>query len=559
MSRWKWGLGLALIGLVVGIVAYGIYAYPQWRQDRLISLARDAMEKRDWRAAGLSLREALNSNRLNPDLYRAMAEFDFQRLSPQTVRWRKTVLELEPGGVEDIYMLAANSVALGLHVEAQAALDQLPPEEKETKRAWNIQAALALTQGQLDEGRALLTEMAERFGQDEHLQLNLAKLQLISPDAEEKAQGREALQVFRRHEKHGAEALRALTKDAMQEGDLDLAQRRVNELLAHPKTEAQDFLLRLSIIQKQNPEEFHAEMVRQMEVVGDDAYSAQFYLNWLLQKDWPDQALALVPVMDPKLKESPLISLLLGQALVRAGRWSEFAEEHATTDWAELEFLRLAYLARAKQLSGGRIEEWEPLWQQSVAATGQQAKSLQVLAQTAAGWGWGEQALPVWKQLSETGEQPVLALQQMAAWHRTQRQARPLFNVYRQALRMLPRDVTVRNNYASYSLVLGEDLEAAHQLADQLYQENRDIPQIAGTYAHSLLLRGKPEEALAVLHTLNDEDREITEIALIEARALAAVGRQEAARTVMETINAEDLLIENEEQLRLLQSELGTE
>ncbi len=559
MSRWKWILGLVLILGVGAGVGYGIYAYPQWRQDRLIALARASMAEGDWRAAGLSLREALNSNRLNPDLYRAMAEFDFRRMSAQAVRWRKTVLELEPGGLEDIYQLASNSVALGLPIEAQAALDQLPPEEQDSERAWHLSAALALIKGDIEAGRKLFGEMADRFGQDERMELNLAKLQLISPDPAEKVQGRETLKKFSRHEEFGAQAIRALTKDALQAGELDLAQRRVHQLLAHPKTEARDFLLRLAILQRQNPGEFHEEMVRQIEVVEDDVYSAQFYLNWLLQQGLPEEVLALRPVMHPELKKSALISLMTGQALVKTGRWEEFAREHASTNWAELEFLRLAYLARAQDLAGARAEEWEPLWQQSVAATGQQPKSMNLLAQTASSWGWGEQALPLWKQLSESGAQPIQALQQMAAWHRSQRQARPLFNVYRQALRLLPRDVAVRNNYASYSLVLGEDLAAAHQLADQLYQEHREIPEIAGTYAHSLLLRGKAEEALAVLHTLDDQHRQIPEMALVEARALAALGREEAARTVLATIKPEALLIEDEEQLRLLQSELGPE
>lgn len=556
--RWKSWLAFSLLALVLGGLVVGVYGYPYWRQARLVSLARTAMEAGDWRAAALGIREAGTWGAPTADLFRVMADFDFRRRHADALRWRLEALKLEPESVEDRYLLATHGLILGRIELSEEALAGLPPEWKDDQRTWQVRLAQALGRGDLEQGRQLHRQMTEKFGDSDRQRLNLAKLQLLSDDTDEQKQGVATALGLAADKTLGADALRSVVKYEMHHGRFDRAEQLVHRTLAHPKTVASDFLLRLEVYRERQPQDFLNEMRRQLAAVGDDQTSAHYYLNWMMGKGWIDETRELFQDLPPSLREAPVLSILHGQAMVQGGRWATFGETFAQADWAELDFLRLAYLARALEISGAPGVEVDQRWNESVAALGERLDSMELLARTADLWGWGERTVPLWRRLSKAGPRSLNALQQLAAWHRRQREGRPLHDVYRDALRLAPGSLPIQNNYATYSLLLGEDVEAAHQLAERLYREHPEMPAVVGTYAQSLLLRDRADEALAALHQLKDRDREASDLALVEARALVALDRYAAARTVLERVNPDDLVLEEEDQLRKLERELSS-
>jgi len=553
--RWKsWIAWLLLVGALAAL-GYGIYAYPEWRQARLVSLARQSMEKGDWRAAGLSLREATSLAPPNAELFRVLAEFDYRRRLPSAVRWRYEVLKLEPDSVPDMYALAATALGLGQPVIAEKALEEVPPDQRDERQDLEMRSTIALMRGNLDQGRVLLRQIADTYGEDDRLTLNLAKLDLLSSNPARRGQGLAGVRALAAHPELGAEALRSLVKYHLDKGDLTAAGREVEQLLQHKKMVAADMLLRLKVHRLRQPDTFRDEMRRQLQASGKDIPSVHFYLNWLMQERALEDLLALEDSLAPEARESVPVMVLLGQALVEQDRWAEFERKFAAADWKELDFLRLLYLARARDRAGAGRSRVDALWDRSVAAVGEEYGSMELVANTAAAWGWDERAEPLWLELSASGRNPLAAMHQLARRYRSQRKSGQLFRLYREALVQAPDNLAIRNNYASLCLLLGKDTEAARTIVQQLYKSHPQVPAVAATYASWRLTRGEAAEALDVLRKIPDDARRQPDIALTEARALAATGQNAAARTVLQTIDPGALLLEEEAQWRQLERE----
>ena len=134
----------------------------------------------------------------------------------------------------------------------------------------------------------------------------------------------------------------------------------------------------------------------------------------------------------------------------------------------------------------------------------------------------------LWK-LTATGsaQRKVLdTLWEIAARNRNTAQMRAISKL---RMKADPRSLEARNNFACLSLLIRSTEGGIHEIADALYKEAPDNPDVVATYAFSLYRREKPAEAISAMQKLKPEQLREPPVARYLGIFLAAAGHGEEA------------------------------
>jgi Flp pilus assembly protein TadD len=123
---------------------------------------------------------------------------------------------------------------------------------------------------------------------------------------------------------------------------------------------------------------------------------------------------------------------------------------------------------------------------------------------------------------------------------------RGLLRLYSALLAAPAPDLTIKNNYAATSLLLGLNAEKATRIAAEIYTQSPEDPIVASTYAFSLHQQGRTKEAIAILAKLKDDVRHQHPVSLYYGALLAADGQTARATTYLGTVGK---LLPEEERL----------
>jgi hypothetical protein len=237
------------------------------------------------------------------------------------------------------------------------------------------------------------------------------------------------------------------------------------------------------------------------------------------------------------------VELLVAECCTMLRDWRGLQSSIEQQNWAELEFVRHAFLSRAlrgQELADSAKVEWELALK---AANGQKG-SLVMLLRLAAQWNWqseGEDIL--WTIVNRyPGEQwAIQSLSQaMYAGGRT----RSLMQLFGQESKRVPSDLSMKNNLAMTALLLDAQELKPYDLAREVYQASPTNASFVSTYAFSLYLQGKNAEALKVIKTLKPGELQDPSIAGYYGLILKATGDRARARAYLDWTSKVHLLPE---------------
>ncbi|MCD6051453.1 MAG: hypothetical protein K0Q55_2862, partial [Verrucomicrobia bacterium] len=174
-----------------------------------------------------------------------------------------------------------------------------------------------------------------------------------------------------------------------------------------------------------------------------------------------------------------------------------------------------------------------------------------LLAKIAQGWAWNSEAEEIWLVLSrnETGRIP--ALRALHKIYMDNGDSRRLLKVTESISELIPDDPIIKNNYAMLSLLLGQNLPKARELARANFEKHPQDPAAISTYTFALREEGKLPEAVALMEKLPPDVKKIPGIAAYLGIMLAESGRGKEARPYLELgAKAEGLLPEEKELLK---------
>lgn len=539
-KRW-WGKPLLFL-VLLGLLGGGSYlAYRRWEPERLARQARDFFDRGEPGNALLSLRRALQLDPNSQSASRTMAEITSRLNSPAALDWHRRLVELNPGSAPEALEWAGTAVRLGQAGVAEQALAAVPEGERQTARFHALEGTVALYAGRAADAERAFLEAARLEPAQELHRYNLATLQLQSPEPAKRASARKTLEDLARGGSMQTVARRSLITFLLGEGDVSGALVSSDPLHASDAARFSDRIIHLTLLAQGRPEALTGELEAVRKHAEKSADDAALLIQWMAANGRGEEALQWVGRLEPQWAVSGPVATACATVLLAKQDWDALREACASGGWGAMDYLRLAYLARATKERGesGARAHWTAA---SAAAARERAHASQ-LASLAQEWGWTEERREtLWAAAASPAPEWALALLHQS--YRAEGNTTGLLRVAMKILEGQPENTAARNNVAMLSLLRGERIGTALEEAAALYQQAPETPSVASTYAFALQAHGRTEEALAILQKLPAAVLMEPAIAAYYGIILCAQGDREMARPYLEAAKHAPLLPE---------------
>jgi predicted Zn-dependent protease len=541
-----WILTALTLVLVLAAIPAAWPKYRRHQEKRGLQQARQALSCGNFANASLSARRVLQLNKTNIDACRILAELSH---SPTTVDWRQRIAELEPT-LNNRLKLASSALRFQHppYSIAEQTLGDLQATAGDVAAFHVLSAELALKLDRVSDAVAHFEEAARIEPGNELHRLNLAVVQLQSTNLGVAAGALLVLERLSTNHNLGPLALRWRIVQSVRQQDFTKAESLSRQLLLDPRASVEDRLEHLSLLQQSGRSEF-TNFLQSLQA-GATTNAAQLYAlsEWMGTHELADDALAWLGGFDVHLRQAQPVPLARANLLLAKQDWPGLADLIRDQQWPDLEFLRLAFLARAAWGQNQSVAG-DAHWRGAVRAAGGKLGPLTLLLSLAVEWGRDPEDL-LW-QIGQRFPREQWALLELEKQYHAAGNTRGLNKVYSALMGTKPNQMnsTNKNNFATSSLLLKVNLARAHEIARDLYDHAPGDSVIASTYAYSLHLQGRTEDGLAVLKNCRRESLETPTVALYYGVLLSAAGHPEQARRFLALAQNAPLLPEENELL----------
>jgi hypothetical protein len=465
-----------------------------------------------------------------------MAQLAEATRSPSALLLRSRVVELNPHSLEDRLALAQTALEMRDYLSATNALEGVDPADKKTAVYQNLAGAVASAANQISQAEMYFLEASRLEPQNPAPQLNLAVVRLHSTNAVELGEARAALQRLASNPTNSTlrcRALRELTIDAMSHKQRDLGLLLSRQLVQETNSNFTDRMLRLEVLRDTTNADFKPTLATFQREATTNQSKVVELATWEMAKTSPKDALAWLLSLPENTQTNQSIAVLIAEADTVVANWTGLQHTIENQNWAELDFIRHAFLARAlrgQDLTASSQAQWE---QALKLANGQKAR-LVMLLRLAAKWKWeseGEDIL--WNVVNNyPGEKWAFAALSRALF--IDGRTRSLMQLYDQESKRDPSSLDAKNNLAMTALLLNAQELKPQELAREVYEKQPTNSTFAATYAFSLYMGTNSAAAQKVLEKLNPRDLERPSIADCYGLVLQANGNAAKARKYLE-------------------------
>ena len=546
--------GLLLVATGLGLWL-GRPAYRNWKQERFVSSAKEALRKGDERAAALGARQALAISPTNLEACRIMAAISDKVHSPQAIGWRQRILSIQPESVTNRLELASSAIAHGRVALAAQTLQGIAKTNRNTAAYHQLAAVIAAGLNNIALAEAHFTEALRYDPTNRLLQLNQSVLRLQATDPEVVAGAKQKLEELRQDPVYQRDALRHLAMAAIRSKDYSRAVELTRELQATPKASLEDRLLHLGALRDEGGTEFNMYLAGLETSCVTNEFQASVLISWFLGNDMVPEAERWLDNLPEPMQTNRTVRLARADCLIAQSDWSSLQSLLEDQTWNEADFLRHAMLARA---SREKKEEFasKAEWMAAVRAASDRPKALTALVKLANKWGWQTEREDLLWTIGEKFPAENWAYKTLGEIYLVQGNTRGLLRLYTAMADFDSDDVVAKNNLAAVSLLLNFQISKAGDLAQEAYSRYPSNEAFASTQAYALFVRGQTNEALSVLEALKPTQLARPSVALYYAAILIANGQQEKAAKYLDIAQTGHLLPEEKEMLKSLKREL---
>jgi predicted Zn-dependent protease len=536
----------------------GYRGYKVWKNKHLMSLAHEFLAKSDARNAALSVQEVLRSDPNNLDATRVMAQLTEASRSPAALMWRSRVVELAPHSLDDRLALAQTALTMHDYVTATNALERVDAPDKEKASYHNIAGAVAAGANKLAEAETHFLEASRLEPHNPAPQLNLAVVRLHGSNTLDMEEARIMLQRLASNPSNSVlrcQALRELTLDAMGHKHQDMAVALSKQLIQETNSAFTDRIMRLEVLLETKNADFKPALANFQREAATNQSKIYELATWQMAKTSPGDTLAWLRSLPMNMQTNQPATLLVAECYTASKDWKGLHAWLEKQHWAELEFIRHAFMSRAlrgQELADTAKTEWE----QALKSANSQKQSLVMLLRLAAQWNWVNEGEDLLQTIVSRYPQEKWATQALTQTLFAGGQTRSLMQLFNQQLKRTPSDLSAKNNLAMTALLLDAKELKPHDLAREVYEQAPTNSSFAATYAFSLYVQGKKTEALKVMQQLKPQDLESPSIAGYYGIILKATGGGAGAGIYLEKASKAALL--PEERKLFAQARAGT-
>lgn len=521
--------------LLVGLGGWGgVHAWHSWQERHLVRRAAGYLSGGDVKTASLSARRAYQLNPDNPETARMLAQIAERSGDGSELEWRRKVVELAPGSIEDALALVRCALRGNDLNTAEKTLQNSEKIGQQTPGYFAARGRLAEIRKNPKEAEAFWRKATELAPEESAYQVQLAMVRLGSAEEAKRTAAGGVLENLRSDPKQRAAATRALIIDgAARRGEAQRLRDLTRELQDYPEAVFSDRVLYLEILRQMHDPALPEYLAKLEQEAAGKAPDAATLLSWLSAHDNSAEALRFASTLPEELSAKWPVPLAIAESYAKAGDWSGLQRKFAESTWRGFEFLRHAYLARALRGEQQQLpadQEWARAQKEAAA----QPQALMLLTRTVFAWDWIDETNELLWTLSKSRETQKEALQ-LLYQHFAKRGDTPgVYRVLLHSAQIAPEDLTVQNNLAQVSLLLDADVERARKIAADLAQKEPTNAAYVSTYAFSLLAQGDTPGARKAMETLSPEQLQAPGIAVYYGIVLAAAGEREKARAFLQ-------------------------
>ena len=434
----------------------------------------------------------------------------------------------------DRLALAQTAMQARDYTTATNALGGVDQAGKGTVAYHNVAGAVAAAANQTAQAEEQFLEAIRLDPENQSVQLNLAVVRLHGTNLAAISVARDSLKQLSSNATNSflrCEALRELAFDALLHRQADEALLLSKQLLQETNSTFRDRLLRLDVLQATQPTGFKPALTAFQREAGGDPGKIVELATWQMANTSPKDALTWLRTLPSNMQTNQSVELLAAECCTSLRDWHGLLSSIENQNWAELEFVRHAFLSRAlrgQELPDSAKAEWERALQ---AANGQKG-SLDAPAPGGAMELESEGEDILWTIVNRyPGEQ--WAMQGLSEALYAGGRTRSLMQLFGQESKRVPSDLSMKNNLAMTALLLDAQELKPYDLAREVYQASPTNASYVSTYAFSLYLQGKNSEALKAIKTLTPGQLQNPSVAGYYGLILKATGDRARARAYL--------------------------
>jgi hypothetical protein len=525
--------GLVGLTLVIVIGYAGIYFFHRWQERHLIRRAAAYLSGGDVKAAALSARRAFQMNPANADAARTMAQIADRAGDRTASDWWRKVLELNPHNAEDALALIRAALRVNDLATAERTLDGLDEAAKSTAGYHAASGRLAEMRKNPGAAERHWTKASETAPENTSYQFQLALIRLQTNDQSKRKSALDALERLRADPKQRAPATRTLILDGVaHHEEVQRMHQLASELQSYPDAQFSDRLLYLEILRQLHDPGFTEYLKKLEEASVSNPADLASLLSWMSTNETAAAAIEFGKTLPAEsLGKWPVLPALAA-AYASLKDWAGLEQLVRNSEWPSFDFLRRAYLARALRGQDKKFPA-EQEWLAAQKEASSQSQSLLLLARTVAGWGWETETVDLLWVLTKSDDTKLEALQTLYQQYAKLGDTPGLYRTLLRLVETVPNDLTLQNNLAQISLLLGADVERARKIAAEVREKEPSNGAYVSTYAFSLYVKGDVKGALQTMDQLSQDQLRDPSVAVYYGVVLAAAGQKEKARSFL--------------------------
>lgn len=540
------GVALALLTLIAAafLAPTAVRRYQDGSASRWTRKAADSYALKEYGGAMAAARRALALDSRAVEAIRIIAKSKEAMGEPDAIDWRRRLAVLQQGDPENTLGWASCALKEGDIATAGDLLGGLEPEHQTSALYHDVAAWVALSRRDAPGAESHWKEASRLEPHEDKYRLQLATLRLSSPVAGTRAGALGALNQLAQAPHNRLAALRTLLDDAVKDGNAAKALEFADRLGADPQATFADQLKRLTTLRTLKNTGAATLLDRLKKRASSRPEELYELVDWMNQNEAPGVVIGWVESLPAPSISEPPVCVAVAEAYARDSQFVRLNGMMETASWADLDYLRHAFLARTHSRLKDEARSAED-WKTALAAAERNAQALGRLARTVLGWGWPEKAEQALWKLAAKESCPRWALDELWAMALKRGESAKLFLVSRVLVKFNPASVMHRNNSTFLGLLM-KDREGAHhdRMAEQLYKEVPNNSIVASTYALSLYQRGRLQEALSVMNLIPPDEQRRPVVALYYGIFLTAAGQRDKAAQFLEIGSGGPLLPE---------------
>jgi len=542
-------IAVAVAGLCLGGWFLGQNRYHHWRAGRLAQQAGAFFGKNDLTSAALSAQRGLSFDPDSIGCWKILAEVGEARRRPEAIYARSRIVELEKGSVDSVTRCARTALKLGNPQAATEALEKLSKDRRQDADYQALRGQVGTATGQRAVAIEGYAEALKLEPKNDHYRMAHAVALLDRGWLEDRPAARATLEQLSTILALRIEALRALLKDSMANKEMLGSLTRARELAATPEAKFSDKVTLLDLLRRYDSENFRALLLKLKAEARGDAGKMIDLAFWMDRNDLDKEAVEWADEFSAEDWADAHVCATFAVNILRTKNWAKLQAFTQSGNWQNLEYFRLALLARSTR-EQGNFTLFQTTWNAAIAAAARVPHASGRLARAMAEWGLESQYVELLRTLLKDPQDAGWAAQALLPIMTRKKDTAGLWEATGRFVELDADNDAATNNFVIYSLLLGRETTRACELAAKLHARHPYEGSYVSTYAYSLYVRGHTEEALKVMEALSPQQLETPDVAVYYGILLAGAHDWTRAPKYLDQRKKASLLPEEEALVR---------